>query len=243
MKADATIGRSGRAGPIPAIRGHEPSHGATRARDCSGGSVFGRCRRAVLCRAHTAPTPCARHCRVALLVLFALAAAALSVSWHVSTAPGSTVPVELGGAALAGTLAEPLAEGTTGQPEREAVPTARIRYDIPGWDSIRRTSAGMDVSAVEPLSQLPPASIPPENFLVPVVLGLIPPALGWVGLSLTLRCVVQGTDAPPGSPELNPGSHPRGLRKMPATQVRIDYDCGAGEPPSHGGYFWRTHEI
>lgn len=61
MKAHATIGRFGRAGPIPGARGHQPSHGATRARDSSGGSVSGRCLRAVLCRARIPPIPCARH--------------------------------------------------------------------------------------------------------------------------------------------------------------------------------------
>jgi hypothetical protein len=141
----------------------------------------------VLCRACTPLIPWVQHRRVALVVLLALAAAALLATLDVSTTSGSTVNDGLGGAAPSGTLAEPFAEGTTRQLEPEGVPSARIRYDIPGWDSIRRTAAGTEVSTIEPLSQRPPSSPPRENFLVPVVLGLLPPALGWMGLSLALR--------------------------------------------------------
>ncbi len=142
-------------------------------------------------------------CRAALTcrsaILAALAAAALAVIHQVSTTADS---IAKGGAPVA----EPLVVGTTRQSGPDAVPTARIRYDIPGWDSIRRTTARTDVWAIEPLSPLTPGPIPTENLLVPVMLAFLAPVLAWVGLSMMLRCIGRSPDAPAAGTDEAPGS-------------------------------------
>jgi hypothetical protein len=91
------------------------------------------------------------------------------------------------------------------QHEPVASPTA-IRYDIPGWDSIRRTAATTDVSTTGTARQLPPAAVQrPEYLLFPVLFGLLLPALGWVGLPLALRGIAWWADAPASGNKGRPG--------------------------------------
>jgi hypothetical protein len=196
--------------PRPEPRPNQSKHGASRARDSAVPNASRECQRAMPQRPRR-PTPCVQQRLATLLVLLTLAASALAAILHVSTARGSVANVGSSGGAPSDTLAEPLAMARMPQFEPEAIPTARIRYDIPGWDSIRRTATSTEVSAVEPLSPPTPEAVPPKNFLVPAVLALLPCVLGWVGLSLMLR---YAPDAPAAPTDGTPGSLLSGLREM-----------------------------
>jgi hypothetical protein len=150
--------------------------------------------------------------RPALLVLLGFGATAIL---YLSSTAGC------GAAAPAGTLADPLIVGamTTRQPAPEAVPTARVRYDIPGWDSIRRTPVVRDGSAMEPINRLRLVSTSPESLLVPLVLGLLAPVLGWVGLSLVLRRDQRRTGATARGTEGRHALLLGGLREMAAERA------------------------
>jgi hypothetical protein len=149
----------------------------------------------------------------ALLVLLTLAAAALAPILQVSTTADSMAKIASPGGTPVATPAETLGVGTTRQSGPD-VPTARIRYDIPGWDSIRRTTTRTDLRAVEPLSR-PTPPIPGENLLVPVVLALVP-VCAWVGLSVMLRWIGRSAHAPAAGTDGTPGSLLSGLRDMAA---------------------------
>ena len=77
------------------------------------------------------PRACVRHV-TALLVLLTLAAAALAAILQVSTTADSIAKIASPGGTPVATPAETLVVGTTRQSGPDAVPTARIRYDIPG---------------------------------------------------------------------------------------------------------------
>jgi hypothetical protein len=151
----------------------------------------------------------------ALLVLLTLAAAALAPILQVSTTADSIAKIASPGGTPVATPAETLGVGTTRQSGPDAVPTARIRYDIPGWDSIRRTTTRMDIRAIEPLSP-PTPPIPGENLLVTVVLALLVPVCAWVGLSVMLRWLVRSAHAPAPGTDATPGALLSGLRDMAA---------------------------
>jgi hypothetical protein len=223
------------AGPRPEVRCHQLGHSATRTRDSAILSISGGCLRAALHRARTPTRACVRHRPAVLLVLVAFAAMAILL---VSNASGSNVNVRSEGAApAAGTLADPLAVGTmtTRQPEPEPVPTARIRYDIPGWDSIRRTPVVRDVSAVESVYRTTVVSTSPESLLIPFVLGVLAPVLGWVGLSLVIRCDQRRIGAPASGTEGRHALLLSGLREMTAERARVHSDHTVSARLSHGG--------
>jgi hypothetical protein len=198
--------------PRSEARPNQLDHGATRTRGLAVPNASGEYPRAAP-RQRRGPLACLQRL-AALLVLLTLASAALLAILQVSTTADSIAKVESPGGPPAGSPAEPLVVGTIGQSGPAAVPTARIRYDIPGWDSIRRTTTRTDVSAIEPLSPVTPGRIPTEALLVPVVLGLVAPALAWVGLSVMLRCIGRSQDVSAAGTDATPGALLTGLREM-----------------------------
>jgi hypothetical protein len=174
----------------PDARCHQPGHAATRSRDSALLRIPGGCLRALLGRARLAIRARVRHRPVTLLVAVVLLSFAAAVTLHVSSVSGSNVNLSSGDAAPAGEVAGPQAVGTmaTRQAEPETVPTARIRDDIPGWDSIRRTPVVTNISTLEPVNRLTLVSLSLETLAVPLVLGLLAPVLGWIGFSLVIRC-------------------------------------------------------
>ena len=136
---------------------------------------------------------CVHHRRLAVSALLTLVVFVLLATLQLRTQPsiGAAIPHREAGAPAVAVTA-PSALGNT--PQGEPAPsTASPRYDIPGWDSIRRTPAANDVAAMEVSERLASA---PQNPLIPVVLGLLVPVLGWVGLPLALRWVSTWEEAP-----------------------------------------------
>jgi hypothetical protein len=131
--------------------------------------------------------------------------------WANIVQPG-TGPTEAEVAALS-------AVGTTRQPEPTAPAKAPVPDNIsegmPGWDSIRRVPPANDASAPAVSAQGPAA---PQRSLAiggPVVLGPLVPALGWVGLHLSLRwSVASSSRVPAGGPDDTPGPFLRALREL-----------------------------
>jgi hypothetical protein len=119
------------------------------------------------------------------------------------------------------------AVGTTWQPEPTAPATAPVRDNIregmPGWDSIRRENFEAMRVPVAKVSLAPAvsahAAAAPQSALavvVPVVLGLLVPVLGWVGLYLALRSVASSSCVPAGGPDDTLGPLLRVLRERVA---------------------------
>ena len=198
--------------PRSEARPNQLDHGATRPRDSAVPNASREYRRAAP-RRRRGPLACVQRV-AALLVLLTLAAAALAAILQVSTTADSIAKVASPGGAPVATPAETLVVGTTLQSGPDAVPTARIRYDIPGWDSIRRTTPSTDVSAIEPRGPVTPGRIPTEALLVPVVLALLAPALAWVGLTVMLRCIGRSQDVSAAGTDGTPGALLTGLREM-----------------------------
>jgi|SRR5579859_910011 len=183
------------------------------------------------CQLAMPPISRIQHGRVAVLALLGLAAIALPASLHMPT--GSAANVGLGNGV---TYAEPLDVGTALQPEPVSSPAAKIRYDIPGWDSIRRTAAAPDVSRVEAAMQVAPTPLQgPEYLLLPVLFGLLPPAFSWVGLPLALRCIAWWAYASACGNEGKPGQLLIAFSEMAEQRTYIDADDGASDGPSTGG--------
>jgi hypothetical protein len=130
------------------------------------------------------------HRRVAIVLLL-VSACTLPWTFWMLPHPVSRVNLRLIDEAESGTLTM----GAARPNERQPVPTPRIRYDIPGWDSIRRPAAATNISAVDSLAQIAPGSILPERLLVPLVLGLLFVTFGWIGFFLVLRCSTFPEDA------------------------------------------------
>jgi len=208
-------------GPLSAARSNQPHQGATRGGNSAAPNASGECRRAAPRRPH-GPIPCVPHGLAAPLML--LAVSALVAIFHIYAAPGSVASNGSPGGATSGTPAEAFVVGTTHQSEPEAVPTARIRYDIPGWDSIRRTSTRTDASAVEPLRPPIPDRLRLENLLVPGFLALLPPVLGWVGLSWMLRSSGRSPDASATATRGRPGYLLSGLHEMASKRAPAGCD-------------------
>src|SRR6266851_1340135 len=141
-------------------RGKQSRKPATWRDHTRGGSArLSGARAAVRWQLPTPPIPRIQHRRAAVFALLALAAVALQASFHEPTGSGPVANVGLGDGPPGGMQAGPLEVELALQNKPVASPTARIRYDIPGWDSIRRTAMTADVSPVETARQLPPAPI------------------------------------------------------------------------------------
>jgi hypothetical protein len=187
------------------------------------------CLRALLVLLHRLPArpTLSLHGRVVVAVVLALAAVPpVSILWlpHATASEASVGTVTGAGVE---TLSEPFARGTTRQSEPDAVPTARVRYDIPGWDSMRRPANGAGMPTVEPVGQPPSAPSPGENLIVPVLLGLVPPSLGWVGLSLVLRNFAWSPKAPESRRDRGPDVLVSGLRERPHVLRALATDAGS----------------
>jgi hypothetical protein len=220
-------------GPRSEPRPSQLEHDPTRPRDSTVPNAPGESRRAAP-RRRRGPLACVQRV-AALLVLLTLAAAALVAILQVSTTADSIAKVASPGGTPVATPAETLVVGTTRQSGPDAVPTARIRYDIPGWDSIRRTTTTTDVSATAPLSPVTSGRIPTEPLLVPVVRALLAPALAWPGLSVMLRCIGRSQDASAAGTDGTRGALLSGLREMASKRALVDCHRAVIEPLSCDG--------
>jgi hypothetical protein len=227
--------RSGESQPVRSELGVLPAAATWRDHTGCGSARPGGALAAVRCQWPTPPIPRVQHRRVAVFALLALAAVALQASFHEPTGSGSMANVGLGDGPPGSMQAGPLEVELALQNKPVASPTARIRYDIPGWDSIRRTATTADVSTVETARQLPPAPVHgPEYVPFRVLFGLLVPALGWVGLPLALRYIAWWAYAPAGGTKGSPGALLIALSKMAEDQTHTDCDHGAHEGPSTG---------